>query len=253
LTDSFDLLSDALELRRGCLLALVGGGGKTSALLTVSSELAGRGWRVIASTTTKVGSSVAASMRVLTLTGEEPADELVRATSDSGRVFLCSGRGADGKLLGVDPRTLALIKERGLADAIIVEADGARQMPLKAPGDHEPIVPSCADVVSPFAGLDALGLAIEPGKVHRPELLLRLACSDRVTPEVIADVLCAGAGGMKGVPPGARVCPVLNKLDTVSRDEGLRTASAVLARRPDRISRVLLTSLRSGEFLQVRR
>ena len=253
MTESFDLLSDAVGLQRGCLLALVGGGGKTSALLTLSRELADRGWRVVASTTTRVGSSIAASMPVLETTGKRLPDELVRAMSGPGRVFLCAGRGEDGKLIGTDPEMLDAIKVGGLADAIIVEADGARQMPLKAPGDHEPIIPETADIVFPFAGLDALGSAIEPGNVHRPEFLRRLTDSDRVTPEVIADVLCAGGGGLKGVPAGARVCPVLNKLDTVTPEEGLDTASAVLSRRPDRIPRVLLTSLQSGEFLRVQR
>ncbi|MFH1690179.1 MAG: selenium cofactor biosynthesis protein YqeC [Candidatus Eisenbacteria bacterium] len=248
MTRDFALLSDALDIRKGQLVALVGGGGKTGAMLTISRELADRGWRVLASTTTRVGSSVATSMPVLMMIGEEPPNELSQAMSESGRVFLSAGRGGDGKLLGVDPWTLTDIKERRLADVVLVEADGARQMSLKAPGEHEPLIPQSADLVSPVAGLDALGLPIQEGSVHRPEFLRKLTSSSTVTPQVIADVLAADAGGMKGVPASAEVCPILNKLDTVTPDAAHEVASAILARRPDRIRRVLLTNLHTREY-----
>ena len=251
MTKDFSLLSDALGIRRGQLVALVGGGGKTGAMLAVSRELADRGWRVLASTTTRVGQSVATSMPVFTMAGERPPEELARAMSESGRVFLTAGRGADGKLLGVDPWVLTAIRDRGLADVVLVEADGARQMPLKAPGEHEPLLPPRVDLVSPMAGLDALGLPIVPGRVHRPELLRQLTDSDVVTPEVIADVLTSDAGGMKGVPESSEVCPILNKLDTAARETALEVASAVLSRRPDRIRRVLMTNLHGSEYVLV--
>jgi probable selenium-dependent hydroxylase accessory protein YqeC len=248
LTRDFALLSDALHVRKGQLVALVGGGGKTGALLTISRELADKGWHVLASTTTRVGPSVATSMPVIAMMGEEPPQELAQAMSECGRVFLSAGREEDGKLLGVDPWILTGIKERHLADFVIVEADGARQMPLKAPGEHEPIIPLGADIVSPVVGLDALGLPIEEGSVHRPEFLIRLTNSRTVTPQVIADVIAADAGGLKGVPASAEVCPILNKLDTVTAEAAREVASAVLARRPDRIRRLLLTNLHTREY-----
>ncbi len=251
MTGDFALLSDALGIRRGQLVALVGGGGKTGAMLTLSRELANRGWRVLASTTTRVGQSVATSMPVLTMTGDEPPEGLARAMSESGRVFLSGGLGNDGKLLGVDPWTLTTIRDRCIADVVIVEADGARQLPLKAPGEHEPLLPQGVDLVSPVAGLDALGRPIEPGYVHRPELLHQLTNSDVVTPRVIADVLTSDAGGMKGVPESSEVCPILNKMDTAPRELALEVASAVLARRPDRIRRVLMTNLHDRKYVLV--
>jgi probable selenium-dependent hydroxylase accessory protein YqeC len=251
LTETFSLLSDALGIERSQLVALVGGGGKTRALLTLSRELADRGWRVLASTTTRVGGSVATAMPVVTLTGDEPPDRLSGAVSRSGRAFLSSGRGADGKLLGVDPWVLTDIKGRGLVDVIVVEADGARQLPLKAPGEREPVIPEGADLVSPVAGLDALGRRIEEGSVHRPELVRRLTDFDDVTPAVIADVLTSDSGGMKGVPPGAEVRPILNKLDAVTRESALSAAEAILATKPGRIRHVIVTSLRDSVFLRV--
>jgi len=251
LTKDFSLLSDALGIRKGQMVALVGGGGKTGAMLILARELASRGWRVLASTTTRVGQSVATSMPVFTMTGEDPPEGLARAMSKSGCAFLSGGRGADRKLLGVDPWTLTAIRDRDLADVVIVEADGSRQMPLKAPGEHEPLIPRGVDLVSPVVGLDALGRPIRPGKVHRPELVRKLTDSDVVTPAVIADVLTAESGGLKGIPEGSEICPILNKLDTSSRAAALEVAAAVLARRPDRVSRVLMTDLRAREYVLV--
>ena len=190
-------------------------------------------------------------MPVLTMTGDEPPEELARVLSKSGCAFLSAGRGDDGKFLGVDPWALTAIRDRALADVVLVEADGARQMPLKAPGEHEPLLPPGVDLVSPVAGLDALGERISPGRIHRPELVRRLTGSDVVTAAVIADVLTAETGGMKGIPESSAVCPILNKLDTVPRETALKVAAAVLAKRRDRITRVLMTNLRDREYVLV--
>jgi probable selenium-dependent hydroxylase accessory protein YqeC len=48
-------LAEALDVGRGEVVAFVGGGGKTTALLRLVRELRLLGWRVLASTTTKVG------------------------------------------------------------------------------------------------------------------------------------------------------------------------------------------------------
>ncbi|MCK4409079.1 MAG: putative selenium-dependent hydroxylase accessory protein YqeC, partial [Candidatus Eisenbacteria sp.] len=111
--------------------------------------------------------------------------------------------------------------------------------------------PPGVDIVSPVVGLDALGRPIRPGKVHRPELVRRLTDSDVVTAAVIADVLTAEEGGLKAIPESAEIFPILNKLDTTPREAALEVAAAVLARRPDRISRVLMTNLRDSEYVLV--
>jgi probable selenium-dependent hydroxylase accessory protein YqeC len=251
LTKRFDLLSDALGMRRGAILALVGAGGKTRVLLTVSEELAARGWRVLASTTTKVGRSVSSSMPVLQMQAGSVPDELTETFRESGRAFLCGGRDTDGKLLGVDPSVPAKLRDSGVVDAVVVEADGSRQMPLKAPGEHEPVIPNGVDIVCPVAGLDALGLPVSEGSVHRPELVRALAGAGPVTPHGLAAVLCADAGGLKGVPAGADVRPVLNKLDMTKEERAIAAAQAVLEARPDRVRSVLVTSVLHGDYLLI--
>jgi probable selenium-dependent hydroxylase accessory protein YqeC len=47
-------LTQALALSPGDVVSFVGAGGKTSALFRLADELAGQGWRVISTTTTRI-------------------------------------------------------------------------------------------------------------------------------------------------------------------------------------------------------
>ena len=147
-------LSEALGLRGGALVAFVGGGGKTTAILRIASELRAGGLSILASTTTKVGPSIAAAMPVV-----EPAcaglgvAEIAAAVARHGAAFVAGGRDPNGKYRGVDPSLLDRLSEAGAADVILVEADGSRQRPLKAPAAHEPVVPSRTSLVVGCTGV----------------------------------------------------------------------------------------------------
>jgi len=183
----------------------------------------------------------------------------------NGVVFAARGIGADGKYLGVDPELPLMLVRDGAADVAIVEADGARQRPLKAPAGHEPVMPSGVSVVCPMAGLDALGGQIDEHTVHRAELLAALlptlpgrggreSTPRIVTPEVVAAALTSPDGGFKGIPDEASVCPILNKASWTGDeidDPALRTAELILAARPGRIDRVLVTDIRTRRLVRV--
>ncbi|MFS8544521.1 MAG: putative selenium-dependent hydroxylase accessory protein YqeC, partial [Limnochordales bacterium] len=87
---------------------------------------------------------------------------------------VCLHRGVDdaGKLTGVDPRVIG--RWRDVADVVLVEADGSRGLPLKAPKEGEPAVPPDADVFIPVAGMTAIGRPLAEGAVHRPERVAAL-------------------------------------------------------------------------------
>lgn len=44
---------------------------------------------------------------------------------------------------------------------ILVEADGAKRLPLKVPAEHEPVIPSQTGHVVSVYGLDAIGRTLE--------------------------------------------------------------------------------------------
>ena len=116
---------------------------------------------------------------------------------------------------------------------VLVEADGAAGRPLKAPADHEPVIPSSSRLVLAVAGIDALGQPLDARCVHRPERVARLSglgLGESVTPRSIASALWHPEGCGRGRSPGAHLVPVINKVDSAEwRDGGRRVARELVA------------------------
>ena len=115
------------------------------------------------------------------------------------------------KVQGVSPALLDRIAAQPAVDVVIVEADGSRRLPFKAPAAHEPVIPTSATIVVPLVGLDVLGQPLDAEHVHRPQLVAELtgaALGDPVTPAMIAAVLAHPQGGAKDAPPTARAGPL---------------------------------------------
>lgn len=90
---------------------------------------------------------------------------------------------------------LAFSELAEVADYVLVEADGAKMLPLKAHDAHEPVVPACASRVVCVVGIDGVGKPVSQ-VCHRAEAFARLAevsPDAPVTPEAIAAVLNAEA------------------------------------------------------------
>jgi probable selenium-dependent hydroxylase accessory protein YqeC len=252
-------LSDAIGISRGDLVAFVGAGGKTGAILTLVRELSDAGWKVLASTTTKVGDHMGSTMPLVMAgageaAGEDRSTELrvgetLRANQ---RALLVAGETTDHKLSGVSPALLAQLRSRSIADAILVEADGARQRSLKLPDEHEPVVPDGADVMVPVAGLDVLGRVIGESTAHRHRLVEAYARADRITVDLITSILTDESAGLKGLPALARCVPMLTRAREAPSGQALEIASGILSRRPDRIDHVVIADLRSDSFSVVR-
>ena len=60
-----------------------------------------------------------------------------------------------------------------LCDFLIIEADGAKMLPLKAPASHEPVILKNTTMVVGVAGIDSLFKSIN--KIcHRPEQVCKI-------------------------------------------------------------------------------
>lgn len=215
-------LSRALRITPGDVLAFTGGGGKTTAMFQLANELAPT-MRVLTTTTTRIFAAQIkhAPIHVTFNPEQQTIDDLLpqldAAIAVHGQVLLI-GRAdaASGKAWGVAPSLVDKLAATGHFDVVIVEADGSRMRPFKAPAAHEPVIPSCTTLVIPTAGLDVLGQPLTDTFVHRAGLISQLsgaALGRPVTVETIASVLCHPQGGLKNVPGGARVVPLLNKVD----------------------------------------
>jgi probable selenium-dependent hydroxylase accessory protein YqeC len=95
---------------------------------------------------------------------------VVGAPEASPGVTLLAARPTDlpGKLRGIHPSHVAALREAW--GVVLVEADGSKRLPIKAPAPYEPVLPEGTSLVVGVVGLDALGWPMDGRTVHRPEL-----------------------------------------------------------------------------------
>ncbi len=224
-------------------VAFVGAGGKTAALYRLADELWREGHTVIATTTTHMWPPPpeAGWPLIVSRAREGRLKALAGALRREGRAFVVAEQGPDRRLIGlpggdVEPLT-------GLADYVLVEADGARGRWLKAPASHEPAIPPCATLVVPVVGLAAVGQPLTAEVAHRLEVLaglLELQPGAVVTEAALARLLLHPEGGLRNVPSMARVVPLCNQADTPERRAAGRRVAAAVLRAHGRISRVVV-------------
>lgn len=222
------------------IVAIVGGGGKSSLLFALGSVLPGR---VVLTTTTRIfAAQLGLAAESCTL-----ADANWEARLDSFEHSLLVVGAVEGdRAVAVPPALPAQLLARSGVDWVVAEADGSRMLPVKAPAEHEPVIPPETTVLVPVVGIDALAGPI--GEVaHRPErvgAITGLGVEERLTPETLAALLTSPVGGTKGVPPAARVAVLINKVESADqRDAARRTAGAVL--RHARVERVVIGALQA--------
>ena len=229
-------LIDAFGIGPRELVAFSGGGGKTSLLLELSRQLAGRGDRVLITTTTKLGLDQTEGTEVCwSIDWYE-----IESALDRNRPVFVLSEGDDHKVLGYDPETVGNLYADSSAGYVLIEADGSRGRPLKAPAEYEPVVPEAASLVVVVMGVDAIGRMIFEAS-HRPARvaeLTGLAETDVITPEVAAAVLTNSEGGLKGIPPSARVIVAVTKVTEASGASAANVSA--LVRTNARIDRVVL-------------
>ena len=169
-------LAPRLGIPRG-VTAVIGSGGKTTLLRTLAEGLSGT---VLLCTTTQILPFDGLPLLL------SPDRETLAAALNTHRV-VCAGtpEPETGKLTAL-PYGLT-----GLADYVLVEADGAHGYPLKGHADYEPVIPPEASRVVQIVGLSGLQEPIRR-VVHRPELFaaqLNLSAGATVTPTRLAAVL----------------------------------------------------------------
>ena len=218
-------------------IALTGSGGKSTLLFRLAGELAATGRQTLLTTTTKIW---ARQMQQAPFTITEDSEarlarELPAALRRYGQVLALSGPAAEAdKMQGLAPDTICRLAALADVQAAVIEADGSRQRPLKAPAEHEPVVPPCATHVISVVGLTALGKPLSADWVHRPERVAHqtgLRPGDLITPEAVAWLAVHPDGGLKGHPPGAQSLLYLNLAGSQAEPDLLAAreiASAVL-------------------------
>jgi molybdenum cofactor cytidylyltransferase len=206
-------IGEALGLAsRGELVAIVGGGGKSSLMFALAERLPGRG---VMTTTTRIFSEqMSSAAEACTL-----ADADWRARLDAFESgLLVVGRVEGGRAVGVPPELPAEMLAHPRVDWVVVEADGSRMLPVKAPAAHEPVIPVGTTLLVPVVGIDALFKPIIE-IAHRPErvsAIAGLSVEDTLTPAALARLITSPEGGLKGAASAGRTVALINKVNSAS-------------------------------------
>ena len=237
-------LAKALRIERGDVVSFVGGGGKTTSMFRLAAELSAAGLRVVSTTTTHI-SQEQVRMAPVSITLDE-IDQLTARLDQFGHCLLIGPPDGKGRVFGAPSELIAALHSRPDVDVVLVEADGSRSLPFKAPGQHEPVVPESTTVLCPIAGINSIAQPLDEAHVHRSELAAALACQppgSLITPQTLIRVLTHPQGGAKQCPAGARLVPMLNKADS---DEAIshaqEAAAGMLAHDP--VDTVVISSMK---------
>lgn len=181
------------------VISFVGGGGKTSIIFSLAEEGAGyfkKKKKILVTTTTKMflpekNTELNLDLRQLKFLLEQEGYGV------AGRKTGLKKPGEVEKIKGLPDDFL---KEAiGLSDFVLIEADGAKGLPLKAPAQWEPVFPGETTKVVGILGIDSLGKPIGE-TCHRPELVMELLGTSMdhvVTAEDAAAVVSSAMGQRK--------------------------------------------------------
>lgn len=168
------------------MTCIIGSGGKTSFLRYLSERLPGT---VILTTTTHMFPFQGIPL-LNTARDRKGLPGKIRDSLGQNKAVCLGNLLPEGKLSSPSD-AIPLEELLSLADYVLVEADGSRQLPLKAHRETEPVIPPCASLTIGIAGASGIGRPLRE-VCHCPGIFAALAMmkeDQTVQPEHIARVL----------------------------------------------------------------
>lgn len=244
------MLTNIIDIPSGSLISLVGAGGKTTTMYTLASELAAKGLRVITTTTTNLYIPRQGETDIVIISAETPTlVEIVNvAWKGNQHITVAARTSGERKISGLRPDQPYELLTRSGADVVIVESDGARHRLIKAPAEHEPVVPPQTNIALLLMSAGAINQPLSAEIAHRPERLaavLGINQGDLLTPWHVAKLMMNDQGALKSIPATASVYLLLTQVtgNNLSRAQEV----AALVQSSGREIRVLISS-RPGQW-----
>lgn len=227
------------------VVSISGCGGKTTLLWRLAGHF--RAERVLASTTTKIGSPPKTLYDSLT-----DARELERLLEPPAPV--APGVHVAGTLYEVEEyiKSLPLSDLEALLpsfDKVLLECDGSRGLPVKGWARHEPVIPDFTTVSACLATIWAEGRPLDGRIVHRPEIFCRISGAAPGEPLSLRHMAAALAHpeSMLAQSHGRKIL-LINQLDEA---ESMRKAEELLSLFPNEflqgLDRVVGGSITTGK------
>ncbi len=241
-------LSEALGVVRGDVISLIGAGGKTSLLIGLGYELAEASWRVLATSTVDIDSQQLEVMpRALPVAAG--LDAISVALTEDRFVFLYRSI-QRGKVHGLSPAEITRLLDGVDSDVLLIEADCADNLPLKAPFSDEPQIPPETSLVIPLVSMSVLGQPLDSDHVYNADAIIERYGFSRGAPVKsawVAQVLRDEVLGLRGVPDDVRVISFINQSIPKGYGRGRARMIARLVLRSPRVHGVVVGSVRAAE------
>ncbi len=238
-------LASALGIAGG-VVCMVGAGGKKTAMYELATSFEGRVALTSTSHMFEYDESVVDEV-IITKTTVPKSDLKSRVVAYAGDTD------TPNRVGGLQSEKIRTIWEEAGYDLLVIKADGARSRLIKAPANHEPLIPDFAELVVPVVSGLVVGQPLTEKIAHRVDLLadvMEMVKGSVVAPVNIARLLSSQNGSLRGTKD-IRVVPIINMVDS-SQILATCTEAALLAfERTSRFDRVVLTELRSSAIVRI--
>lgn len=203
------------------MIAFVGAGGKTTSIFKLAKELKNSNKRVLVTTSTAIYYPNEEEYDGLIVDRVFDIENIDKIKEGSITVI---GRevSKENKLLGLSKQLIDEIYNLKVFDYILVEADGSKRKSIKAPANHEPVIPINTDRVVGVIGLDFIKKKINRENVHRPELFCNITNSkmeEIIDEDKIFKLIVNKKGLFKSTSKECKKYILLNKVECEERKE----------------------------------
>ncbi|KPU27593.1 hypothetical protein TR13x_03395 [Caloranaerobacter sp. TR13] len=235
------------------LICFVGAGGKTTTMFKLARELKGLGCKVLVTTTTAIFKPIKEEYDNLIITNSLNLKDFDNINKGTVTVL---GReiSKENKLLGLDKIFIEKLYNSKLFDHILVEADGSKRKPIKAPASYEPVLPCNATKVVGLIGLDCIGRKIYDDSVHRPEIFCQITGSnigEIIDEEKIFKIVVSDNGIFKNTTQYCARYLILNKCDTDREKRcGINIVKKVISSKY-KLSKILIGQMKDNEITYI--
>lgn len=239
---------EAFGIEKGDVVAFIGAGGKTSLMVGIGYELIEAGWQVLATVTTRMTQEqldlFPAALRL-----SEGIAAIAQALAEH-KFVLVYDRVRRGTVVGLSAEMVATLPDMLDSDIMLVEADYAANLPLKAPYAAEPAIPAGTTLVIPVASMAAVGQPLDDGHIYNARAMIdRCGFPEGalIKPSWIAQVLRDPELGMSGVPTQLRTVAFFNQSPMTPYNRVRARIAAKIALRHSTLQAVALGEVRGHE------
>ncbi|MGL6261740.1 selenium cofactor biosynthesis protein YqeC [Vibrio sp. WXL210] len=238
---------------RTWLISIVGGGGKTHLVFALAKHFQQQGKRVAVTTTTKMYLPHQAQVDVISQWRDGG-----QLDHGEGIYFLYQEQLVDSqtqdrpKVRGLSLTQLDRLCDSHQFDVVIVEADGAKHKPLKAPAEHEPCLSHHSDAVLAVTGAESLLAPAMPSQIHRWsqfQTITHCQPGELIGEQHLKRLIHHRQGMFKSAPEGAIKIWIINKLDQCANSTALLSMAKSLYVDTPWLNDVWLCQLNTGEPL----